>query len=149
MNYQFSATSYQLFRMKSIETSVSEEKEKLEISKPEETAAGLDAAISTARNVFGKMGVVRGTRGMLKINQAGGFDCPSCAWPDPESHRTFAEFCENGAKAMADEATTKRIGRRIFREVFDRRTGPAKRSMAERPGPTDRAFDHARGQPAL
>ena len=60
------------------------------------------------------MGVVRGTRAMLKINQAGGIDCPSCAWPDPESHRTFAEFCENGAKAMADEGTTKRIGAEFF-----------------------------------
>src|SRR5687768_11373517 len=60
------------------------------------------------------MGLVRGTRALLKINQAGGIDCQSCAWPDPESHRTWAEFCENGAKAMADEATTKRIGREFF-----------------------------------
>jgi molybdopterin-dependent oxidoreductase alpha subunit len=91
-----------------------EEKEKPDISKPEKTAAGLDAVISTGVNVYGKMGVVRGTRGMLKINQAGGFDCPSCAWPDPETHRAAAEFCESGAKAMADEATKKRIGAEFF-----------------------------------
>jgi molybdopterin-dependent oxidoreductase alpha subunit len=90
------------------------EKEKLDISDAERTAAGLDAVISATKNVFGKMGVVRGTRGLLKINQSDGFDCPSCAWPDPESHRTVAEFCENGAKAMADEATTKRIGAEFF-----------------------------------
>ncbi len=93
---------------------MAEEIEKPDVSEPETTAAGLDAVVSTARSVFGKMGVVRGTRGMLNINQAGGFDCPSCAWPDPDSHRTFAEFCESGAKAMADEATRKRIGREFF-----------------------------------
>ncbi len=60
------------------------------------------------------MGVVRGMRAMLKINQAGGVDCQSCAWPDPESHRTIAEFCENGAKAMADEGATKRAGAEFF-----------------------------------
>ena len=90
------------------------EKEQLEISEPVKTAAGLDAVISMARGVFSKMGVVRGTRGLLNLNQAGGFDCQSCAWPDPDSHRTLAEFCENGAKAMADEGTTKRIGADFF-----------------------------------
>ncbi len=93
---------------------MTDEKEKLETSEPQQTAAGLDAVISTARGVFSKMGIVRGTRGLLKINQAGGFDCQSCAWPDPESHRTFAEFCENGAKAMADEGTRKRVGAEFF-----------------------------------
>lgn len=88
--------------------------EHLSISEPEQTAAGLEAATKAAKVVFGKMGVVRGTRAMLKINQAGGIDCQSCAWPDPESHRTLAEFCENGAKAMADEGTTKRIGTEFF-----------------------------------
>lgn len=88
--------------------------ENLKISEPADTAAGLKAVAATTKAVFGKMGVVRGTRGMLKLNQADGFDCQSCAWPDPESHRSFAEFCENGAKAMADEGTTKRIGADFF-----------------------------------
>lgn len=88
--------------------------EQLRVSEPDETAAGLEAVTNATTVVFGKMGVVRGTRAMLKINQAGGIDCPSCAWPDPESHRTFAEFCENGAKAMADEGTTKRIRAEFF-----------------------------------
>jgi molybdopterin-dependent oxidoreductase alpha subunit len=88
--------------------------EQLRVSEPEQTAAGLEAATKATKVVFGKMGVVRGTRAMLKINQAGGIDCQSCAWPDPESHRTFAEFCENGAKAMADEGTRKRIGAEFF-----------------------------------
>ncbi len=60
------------------------------------------------------MGVVRGTRVMLQVNQKGGIDCVSCAWPDPDGHRAMAEFCENGAKAVADEATTKRITPEFF-----------------------------------
>jgi molybdopterin-dependent oxidoreductase alpha subunit len=90
------------------------EPDKLKVSEPADTAAGLKAVTSTMSAVFGKMGVIRGTRGLLNLNQSGGFDCQSCAWPDPESHRTFAEFCENGAKALADEGTTKRIGAEFF-----------------------------------
>lgn len=93
---------------------MTDEPNKLVISDREETAAGLDAVVSAARGVFSKMGIVRGTRGMLNMNQAGGFDCQSCAWPDPEIHRTFAEFCEKGAKAMADEGTRKRIDAAFF-----------------------------------
>ena len=42
------------------------------------------------------------------MNSFGGFDCPGCAWPDPDDERTAFEFCENGAKAVADEATRAR-----------------------------------------
>lgn len=90
--------------------------ENLIVSELADKAAGLKAVEVVTKHVVGKMGVVRGTRALLKINQAGGVDCQSCAWPDPESHRTFAEFCENGAKAMADEATKKRIGADFFAE---------------------------------
>ncbi|MEO8112085.1 MAG: FdhF/YdeP family oxidoreductase, partial [Ginsengibacter sp.] len=55
-------------------------------------------------------GVVRGMKALLALNQKGGFDCPSCAWPDPDDDRSsIAEYCENGAKAVADEATTKSL----------------------------------------
>ena len=84
------------------------------VTAPSDSAAGLKAVTAATKAVFGKMGVVRGTRGLLKLNQSDGFDCQSCAWPDPESHRTVAEFCENGAKALADEATTKRIDHEFF-----------------------------------
>ena len=90
--------------------------ENLIVSELADKAAGLKAVEVVTKHVVGKMGVVRGTRALLKINQAGGVDCQSCAWPDPESHRTFAEFCENGAKAMADEATKKSIGADFFAE---------------------------------
>lgn len=81
----------------------------LEVGELKNTAAGINAITDTLKNTLGKMGVVRGARALLKLNQKGGIDCQSCAWADPEEHRTYAEFCENGAKAMADEGTTKRV----------------------------------------
>jgi molybdopterin-dependent oxidoreductase alpha subunit len=54
-------------------------------------------------------GVVRGNAILLQLNQKGGFDCPGCAWPDPDDHRSRFEYCENGAKAVAEEATLKRV----------------------------------------
>ncbi|MFN0279495.1 MAG: FdhF/YdeP family oxidoreductase [Pyrinomonadaceae bacterium] len=90
--------------------------ETLKVSKPETTAAGMKAIRETMSNAFGKMGVVRGTRALLNLNQVGGIDCQSCAWPDPDEHRTIAEFCESGAKALADEGTKKRITSDFFAE---------------------------------
>lgn len=55
------------------------------------------------------MGVARAVSALLDVNQKTGFDCPGCAWPDPENHRSIAEFCENGAKAIAEEGTLKRV----------------------------------------
>src|SRR5690606_35032153 len=52
-------------------------------------------------------GVRRGVRALRDLNQVDGSDCPSCAWADPDGDRSFAEFCENGAKAVADAATTR------------------------------------------
>jgi len=62
------------------------------------------------------MGVARGVRTLLKLNQQTGFDCPGCAWPEPDGERSHAEFCENGAKHVADEATTKRLTPEFFRK---------------------------------
>jgi molybdopterin-dependent oxidoreductase alpha subunit len=61
------------------------------------------------------MGVVRSARTLLRINQRSGFDCPGCAWPEPD-HRSTLEFCENGAKAVAEEATTERVTAPFFAE---------------------------------
>jgi molybdopterin-dependent oxidoreductase alpha subunit len=60
-----------------------------------------------------QMGVRRTALALARVNQKHGFDCPGCAWPDPE-HRSIAEFCENGAKAVAEEATVRRVGREFF-----------------------------------
>ncbi len=81
---------------------------------PKEQAAGIPAVVSSLQHVFGKAGVARGTKALLGLNQAGGFDCPSCAWPDPDGHRAVAEFCENGAKAIASEAMPQTLGREFF-----------------------------------
>ncbi len=83
-------------------------------SAPKTQAAGLPAVLSSLRQVFGKAGVLRGSRALLELNQTGGFDCPSCAWPDPDGPRAAAEFCENGAKAVASEAMARTIGREFF-----------------------------------
>tara|TARA_B100000683_G_scaffold161192_1_gene155392 strand:- start:715 stop:2883 length:2169 start_codon:yes stop_codon:yes gene_type:complete len=59
--------------------------------------------------------VLEGMLLLQRMNQKDGFDCPSCAWPDPDGARSsVAEYCENGAKALADEATSKRIGRKFM-----------------------------------
>lgn len=77
-------------------------------------AAGLPAVLEATR--FGVMGVgpVKGAKLLLAINQKDGFDCQSCAWPSPDEDRHTFEFCENGAKAMADEAMPRQIGREFF-----------------------------------
>ena len=80
-------------------------------------AAGFGAIISTLKHVYHETGILRGASTLLKINQAKGFDCPGCAWPEPDvSHRSPGEFCENGAKAIAAEATTRRVTPEFFRK---------------------------------
>jgi molybdopterin-dependent oxidoreductase alpha subunit len=69
----------------------------------------------TLDNARRHTGLTRALRVLGRVNQSHGFDCPGCAWPDPEE-RSFAEFCENGAKAVLDEATRLRVGRDFFRE---------------------------------
>ena len=68
----------------------------------------------TAHFGIKEMGVKRSFETFLAMNQKRGFDCPSCAWPDPDGKRKVAEFCENGAKAVASEATTKRLTPEVF-----------------------------------
>ncbi len=78
------------------------------------TAAGITAVYETTKFSLREMGLKRTLQTLLKVNQKDGFDCPSCAWPDPDDHRKAAEFCENGAKAIASEATTARLTREDF-----------------------------------
>lgn len=82
----------------------------IETSKPATEAAGFTAVFSSMKHVFGAMPVRRGLKSLLNLNQKGGVDCPSCAWPDPDGERSkIAEYCENGAKAIAEEATTRKV----------------------------------------
>lgn len=89
--------------------------EDLEIGKPKSRAAGATAVAVSMKRALTSMGATRTARTLLKLNHADGFDCMSCAWPDPDTeHRHIAEFCENGAKAVAEEATKARITREFF-----------------------------------
>ena len=95
---------------------------KLRLAKPKIVAAGMTAVWSSAKHVFGEMDVARGMKALLALNQKDGFDCPGCAWPDPDGVRSkIAEYCENGAKAIAEEATTKKLTAQFFKDnaVFD------------------------------
>ncbi|UXN70277.1 FdhF/YdeP family oxidoreductase [Devosia neptuniae] len=76
-------------------------------------AGGWGAAAATAKVLMEQSVITKGSRALLAMNQPGGFKCPSCAYPDPECKKTL-EFCENGAKALAHEATKFRVTREFF-----------------------------------
>ncbi|MFG3356580.1 FdhF/YdeP family oxidoreductase [Streptomyces griseofuscus] len=84
-----------------------------QVAGPKHAAAGLPAIGHTLRIAQQQMGVRRTALTLLRVNQKDGFDCPGCAWPEPE-HRHTAEFCENGAKAVAEEATLRRVTPEFF-----------------------------------
>ena len=89
----------------------------LHVGEPEDHAAGPTAVAVAMKRAVEQMGPVRTARTLLKLNQVDGFDCQGCAWPDPDAgHRHTAEFCENGAKAVTEEATLRRLDRRFFAE---------------------------------
>ncbi|MEV4439641.1 FdhF/YdeP family oxidoreductase [Streptomyces sp. NPDC049577] len=79
-----------------------------DVTAPQHAAAGLPAIAHSLRVAQRQMGVRRTALTLLKVNQKDGFDCPGCAWPEPDK-RHAAEFCENGAKAVAEEATLRRV----------------------------------------
>jgi molybdopterin-dependent oxidoreductase alpha subunit len=85
-------------------------------TKKAQVAGGVPAIIATLKSVSTEMGLVRGVRTLLHVNQTGGVDCPGCAWPEPDRERSHFEFCENGAKHVADEATTKRVTPEFFKQ---------------------------------
>ena len=75
----------------------------MKLSKPKVVAAGMTAVLSSAKHVFSEMNVARGLKVLAALNQKDGFDCPGCAWPDPDGHSIthVPNSCENGAKAVA------------------------------------------------
>ncbi|HZI60788.1 MAG TPA: molybdopterin-dependent oxidoreductase, partial [Pyrinomonadaceae bacterium] len=86
------------------------------MSKESKSAGGLPAIVATVKTLSAETGLIRGARTMLKVNQFNGIDCPGCAWPEPDRERSHFEFCENGAKHIADEATTKRVTPEFFQQ---------------------------------
>ena len=89
----------------------------LKLTHVEKAAAGIPAVMAAFSDLFEEKAPIRGMRALFKMNQIGGFDCPSCAWPDPDDERSvLGEYCENGAKALAEEATTKKVTLEFFKE---------------------------------
>ena len=84
--------------------------------KKAKAAGGVPAIVAAVKSISDEMGLVRGVRTLLQVNQPGGVDCPGCAWPEPDRKRSHFEFCENGAKHVADEATTKRVTPEFFQK---------------------------------
>jgi molybdopterin-dependent oxidoreductase alpha subunit len=120
----------------------------LHVGAPKTAAAGLPAVAAGLRLAVGQMGVTKSARTLLRLNQVDGFDCMSCAWPDPASgKRHTAEFCENGAKAVAWEGTRDSVGPEFFRahsledlrsrtEYWLEKQGRLNHPMVRRPGGT-------------
>ena len=110
----------------------------LEISKPKTWAAGLPSLTESIPRALREMGPDRSVRTLTAMNQKDGFDCMSCAWPDPP-HRKTAEFCENGAKAVTWEATPLTVPDTFWAEhSVDGPAGPH-RVLAGTAGPAGRA----------
>ncbi|QQM52988.1 FdhF/YdeP family oxidoreductase [Rhodococcus pyridinivorans] len=117
----------------------------VQVSAPKTYAAGIPAVLVSLRHGLEQMGPVRTARTLAKLNQRHGFDCPGCAWPETPGHRKLAEFCENGAKAVAEEATTRTVdpdffARHAVPELLERtdywlgRQGRLTHPMIVRPG---------------
>jgi molybdopterin-dependent oxidoreductase alpha subunit len=89
----------------------------LKVGKPKTNAVGMPAITSSIEHAFKWMNPMDAVRTMFQINQKGGFDCPGCAWPDPDDDRSkLGEYCENGVKAIAEEATKKMLRPDFFKK---------------------------------
>ncbi|HSI33129.1 MAG TPA: FdhF/YdeP family oxidoreductase [Tepidisphaeraceae bacterium] len=87
---------------------------RLRVGPPKDKSAGLPGVLKAAHYVFRKAGPLRGAYALSLLNQKGGIDCMSCAWPEPDGDRSVAEFCENGAKAIGHELDKRRCGPDFF-----------------------------------
>lgn len=85
----------------------------LRVGDRKKVAVGVPAVMHALQMSYEQMGVKRSVETLLRVNQKDGFDCPGCAWPE-EDKRHIAEFCENGAKAVAEEATLRRVDAEFF-----------------------------------
>jgi len=80
------------------------------------SAAGIKAVLSSLSHINKSMSPLKGFKLLCNLNQKGGIDCPGCAWPDPEEPSKLGEFCENGVKAIAEEATDRKIDTSFFKK---------------------------------
>ncbi|PYI68975.1 hypothetical protein CVV68_04025 [Arthrobacter livingstonensis] len=86
---------------------------KLTVGQAQKKAVGIPGILHSMEVSLNQMGALRSAQTLLKINQKDGFDCPGCAWPEGDK-RHAAEFCENGAKAVAEEGTKRRVPPSFF-----------------------------------
>ncbi|HYM74752.1 MAG TPA: FdhF/YdeP family oxidoreductase [Candidatus Dormibacteraeota bacterium] len=91
------------------------ETDAVQITAPPRVAAGLKSVLKAAEFTLREPGLLRGVSALVHLNQFDGFDCPGCAWPDPDHERSLNEYCENGVKAVAEEATAARCTPEFFR----------------------------------
>lgn len=87
----------------------------IQLTEIPKSAAGVKAIVSVLKNMNQEVGLIKGIGLLKNLNQKDGFDCPGCAWPDPDEKRAFlAEYCENGAKAVAEEASKNKVSPLFF-----------------------------------
>ena len=86
----------------------------MRITQPSKSAAGLKAVFHSMRMAFKSMSPIKTGKVLAPLNQKGGTDCPGCAWPDPDHRSNLGEFCENGVKAIAEEATDRSVDASFF-----------------------------------
>ncbi|GAA3612271.1 FdhF/YdeP family oxidoreductase [Flavivirga amylovorans] len=92
-----------------------EEFKNLKTTKPARNSGGFKGLKAAVTHVSKYMNPADAIKISTKINQKGGFDCPGCAWPDPDDERSsLGEYCENGMKAMSEEMQNKTIGHEFF-----------------------------------
>ena len=93
------------------------QEEKIKVSDPKDYAAGLPAITAVFGQIKDEMTLTNCGKTFFSVNQMEGFDCPGCAWPDPDDHRSsLGEYCENGVKAIVEEATEKRVTPDFFKK---------------------------------
>lgn len=98
------------------ETPLEDAPPEVDVERRSRKAAGIPAILQTMKYGLREMGAVRSLRSFVDVNKVDGFDCQSCAWPSPDHKRKIAEFCENGAKAIADELTRRTVDPSFFAE---------------------------------
>jgi molybdopterin-dependent oxidoreductase alpha subunit len=100
---------------KKIHSSPPEKLTGVQLAKIPKSAAGFKAIQSVFKTITKEVGLFKGIGLLKNLNQKDGFDCPGCAWPDPDEKRAFlAEYCENGAKAVAEEASKNKVSPIFF-----------------------------------
>ena len=97
-----------------ISVALPEDLSNLRITEPKSFAAGFPGVKAALDHAMKEMGMKRSISTLSRLNQEEGIDCPGCAWPDPDKRSNLGEFCENGVKAIAEEATTQEVDASFF-----------------------------------